>query len=135
MRISDWSSDVCSSDLTMIDTAEKIATDWFANHNAKGDKHEPYMEDGKVVLIPEIAKAYGAFRDAGFLATTNDAQYGGLQLPFVIDRACIAYFLAATIPTSGYAFLTYAAANLLLAHGTPETNHHPPPISYERRKG
>ncbi|APL95724.1 acyl-CoA dehydrogenase [Sphingobium indicum] len=105
---------------TMIDTAEKIATDWFANHNAKGDKHEPYMEDGKVVLIPEIAKAYGAFRDAGFLATTNDAQYGGLQLPFVIDRACIAYFLAANIATSGYAFLTCAAANLLLAHGTPE---------------
>src|SRR3546814_10414047 len=52
---------------TMIDTAEKIATDRFAKHNAKGDKHEPYMADGTVVLIPAIAKAYGALRDAGFL--------------------------------------------------------------------
>ena len=41
------------------------------------------------------------------------------SLPYVIERAGLAFVLAACPATSAYAFLTMANANLLLAYGTP----------------
>jgi butyryl-CoA dehydrogenase len=41
-----------------------------------------------------------------------------MQLPEVVDKACFAYFLAANAGSAGYALLTAANANLLLAHGS-----------------
>src|SRR3546814_18086488 len=80
MRISDWSSDVCSSDL----------------------------------------KALAALIDGGFLAASFPESEGGLQLPYTLTSATMAWFTAANAGTTGYAFLTTAAANLLRVHGTPE---------------
>src|SRR3546814_1395763 len=100
MRISDWSSDVCSSDLS--------------------DAVEPRIENGRVALIPEIGAALAAFAEAGFLAAHHDADLGGLQLPWTIQQAAFAHFKAANTPTIAYAFLTIAAANLIQAHGSAE---------------
>src|SRR5690606_7541348 len=42
-----------------------------------------------------------------------------MQLPLVVEKACMAYFKAANIGSSAYPFLTIGNANLLLTHGTP----------------
>jgi alkylation response protein AidB-like acyl-CoA dehydrogenase len=42
-----------------------------------------------------------------------------MQLPVVIDKAMMAYFMAANCATAAYPFLTIGNTNLLLAHGTP----------------
>lgn len=104
----------------VLETARQIAEDRFRPHAAKSDANEPRLENGKVVLIPEIGTALQAFAGAGFLAAHHDAALGGLQLPWTIQQAAFAHFKAANTPTVGYAFLTIAAANLIHAHGSDE---------------
>lgn len=96
-----------------LDTARGIAAEYFAPHNQKGDAQEPTFDGEKVVQIPETKAAWNAFAEAGFLAAHHDADDGGLQLPEVILRACMAYFNAANISTVAYSFLTIGAANLV----------------------
>ena len=102
----------------VIETARRIAEDSFRPHAAKSDANEPRIEDGKVVLIPEIKQALAAFAEAGFLSAHHDAELGGMQLPWVIKQAAFAQFKAANVPTAAYPFLTMAAANLIHAHGS-----------------
>lgn len=96
-----------------LETARKIAQKHFANHNQKGDANEPTFDGEKVHLIPETREAWRAFAEAGFLAAHHDFEEGGLQLPEVVLRACMAYFNAANIASTGYSFLSIGVANLI----------------------
>lgn len=102
----------------VLDTAEKIATDYFAPHNRKSDLNEPQFDGERVTIIPEVKTALDAYHAAGLLAAAQDESLGGMQLPTLIDKAMMAYFMAANCATAGYPFLTIGNANLLLAHGT-----------------
>jgi alkylation response protein AidB-like acyl-CoA dehydrogenase len=105
---------------SMLELAELIATRDFATHNRKADENEPRLVDGKIVLIPEIGVALRKFADAGLLGAHSDAALGGLQVPTVIAKAALAWFQAANIGTSAYAFLTIANANLIRTYGSAE---------------
>ncbi|MCW2496854.1 acyl-CoA dehydrogenase [Jatrophihabitans sp.] len=102
----------------VLDLAETIATRDFAPHNRTADVNEPRLVDGRVQLIPEVAAALSKFADSGLLAAHADASLGGLQLPSTVAKAAMAWFQAANVATSAYAFLSVANANLLVAHGT-----------------
>jgi alkylation response protein AidB-like acyl-CoA dehydrogenase len=101
-----------------LDTAERIATEVFLPHRRKSDVEEPEFDGERVHLIPEVKAAFEAFAGAGLLAGAADYDFGGMQLPVVVDKACFTYFLAANVGSAGYPLLTAANANLLLAHGT-----------------
>jgi butyryl-CoA dehydrogenase len=103
-----------------LETARQLATDYFATHNRKGDENEPTFDGERVRLIPETQLAWNAFAEAGFLAAHHDHADGGLQLPEVLLRACMAYFNAANIATLGYSFLSIGAANLISSFAAPE---------------
>ena len=103
-----------------LDLAEKLATDHFAPHNRKGDEHEPVFDGERVALIPEVAVALKAFNDAGLMAAEHDYEYGGMQLPLTVAKACFAFFNAANVGTSSYPFLTIGNSNLLLDHGSTQ---------------
>lgn len=96
-----------------LETARKIAEDLFAPHNAQLDKNEPSFDGEKVSIMEEVKIAYQGLAEAGFIAGRNDYEEGGMQLPEVIMSMCMGYFTAANAATSGYPFLTIAAANLL----------------------
>lgn len=96
-----------------LETARAIAAEYLAPHNHKGDANEPTLDGEKISLIPETKVAWDALAVAGFHAAHHDAEDGGLQLPEVVLRACMAYFNAANIATAGYSFLTIGAANLV----------------------
>lgn len=102
----------------MLDAANDLAVREFLPHNRRGDLVEPRFDGERVHLIPDIKRALDAFIAGGFMAMTQDAEVGGLQLPTVIEKAVFAHFVAANVATSAYPFLTSANANLLLAHGT-----------------
>jgi butyryl-CoA dehydrogenase len=104
----------------VLDLATDLATDLFAPHNKKADANEPQFVDGKVQLIPEVKVAVDAFSEAGLMAAVFDERYGGLQLPSAVMTACMAYFQAANVGTTGYPFLATANANLILHHGTEQ---------------
>ncbi|MFD2231859.1 acyl-CoA dehydrogenase [Alkalimarinus sediminis] len=96
-----------------IDTAKQIATDLYAPHNAKLDANEPQFDGKKVSMIPEVKTAFDALAQAGFIAGRQDYELEGMQLPEVIMAICMGYFTAANPSSSGYSFLTSAAANLI----------------------
>jgi len=101
-------------------TARRIALDHFATHHRASDVHEPRLENGRVVIIPEVKAALRAMSEAGFLAATHDAAIGGMQLPHVVATAAIAWFESANVATASYALLTTGAANLIAKFGSPE---------------
>ena len=104
----------------VLDLAERIASEHFAPHNRKADENEPRFVDGRVEMIPEVAKALKVFADAGLIAGEFDEEFGGMQLPHVVGQAVFAWFNAANVGTAAYPFLTMANARLLLAHGSRE---------------
>lgn len=114
-----------------LNTAREIALQYFAPHNQKGDAQEPHFDGQRVELIPETKAAWDAFADAGFLAAHHDFADGGLQLPEVLLRACMAYFYAANVSTACYSFLSIGAANLLKSFAAPSLRERylPPMLS------
>ena len=102
----------------VLDTAERIASDYFSPHAALVDQHEPEFESGSAKIIPEVKDALDRFAEAGLLGVTFDEALGGLQLPVTVGQACQALFSAANISTTAYPFLTMSAANLLSKFGS-----------------
>lgn len=115
-RYRELSGDVFDATLLL---ARRLALEFFAPHNAKGDKCQPEFRGETVRVIPEVATAWRAFAEAGFLSAHWSAEEGGSQLPEVVLRAAMALFFGANVATTAYPFLTIGAANLLRAFGTP----------------
>jgi alkylation response protein AidB-like acyl-CoA dehydrogenase len=104
---------------SVLDVYEALARDLFAPHNKKNDSSEPHFDGQEVHVNPEIGVALAAFSDAGLVGAGIDSESGGMALPSVVERAGMAFLLAANTATTSYAVLTIAAANLLVAHGSP----------------
>tara|TARA_R110001606_G_scaffold381211_1_gene542244 strand:+ start:31813 stop:33684 length:1872 start_codon:yes stop_codon:yes gene_type:complete len=103
----------------VLELSERLATDLFYTHSKIADSDEPGMQaDGEVRLPAETKSALRALADAGLIATSMPVAVGGMQLPFMLDKAAFAWFQAANAATSGYALLSMAAANLLIEHGS-----------------
>ena len=102
----------------VIDSADRLAREQFAPHNAAADRDEPRFVDGRVEMIPEVKLAVDAFADAGFIAGRYDEGLGGMQLPETVMTACSGFFTAANPGTAGYPFLTTAAANVIRLFGS-----------------
>ncbi len=100
--------------------ARTLALEAFLPHAAKADANEPRFDGQRVHLIPEVKAALQAFIEAGFLGASFPADDGGLGLPYTLTAAFGAQFVAANAGTTGYAFLTSAAANLLRVHGSAQ---------------
>ena len=116
-RYADHSRDTFDAVLGL---SEDMATRHFRPHNKKSDANEPTFDGTTVTLIPEIKAALDVFAQSGLIASSMDAEVGGMQLPSVVAGACFAWFQAANVGTSSYPFLTIGNANLLQKHGSPE---------------
>lgn len=97
----------------VIDAAKKLAEEKFAPFAAKLDANEPVFDGTRVHVIPELEAAVQAYVEGGFTGVAADAQYGGMQLPWVVAQAACAYIAAADVSANAYGFLTHAAINLL----------------------
>ena len=107
--------------IAVLDLAETLAEHHFMPANRVADGEEPtLLPGGKVDLPSDIGKALDAFMETGMLSAAQSVEYGGIQLPFVVDRAAFAWLQAASPAISGYGLLSAAAANLLVAHGSEE---------------
>ncbi len=115
-RFADHSGETFAS---VLDTCERIAREKFAPFNRLADTQEPHF-DGQQVHLPEaVHAAMAAYVDSGMLAAAQDYEFGGMQLPCVIEMAANAFFSKASVAMGGYAMLTSGNASLLMAHGTP----------------
>ncbi|HLB07437.1 MAG TPA: acyl-CoA dehydrogenase family protein, partial [Alphaproteobacteria bacterium] len=99
-------------------TARQIAEEKFLPHFRLLDEEEPRLENGRVVLPPELGEALKAAAAAGFIAAHFPPERGGMQLPWTVAQACNAHFKAANAPSFSYLLLTIAAVNLIDLFGT-----------------
>ncbi len=104
----------------ILDSVEKIAEEKFQPHATKLDAQEPEFDGENVQIIPDVKEAIDSFCEAGLMGAGFDHEYGGLQLPYLLQTAISAWFSAANWGTSGYAGLTVAAGNLLAEHASKE---------------
>ena len=103
----------------VLDTCERIACDKFAPFNRLADTQEPQFDGERVHLPQATHDATLAYAESGMLAAAQDYEFGGMQLPCVIEMAGNAFFSKASVAMGGYAMLTSGNASLLMAHGTP----------------
>jgi len=115
-RFADHSAETFAS---VLDTCERIAREKFAPVNRLIDTQEPSFDGEKVHLPQETHAAMAAYVQSGMLAAAQDYEWGGMQLPCVIEMAANAFFSKASVAIGGYAMLTSGNASLLMAHGTP----------------
>ncbi|MEZ5608445.1 MAG: acyl-CoA dehydrogenase [Burkholderiaceae bacterium] len=119
-RFADHSRDTFDA---VLDTCERIAREKYAPFNRLVDTEEPRTEaapDGSLcVVLPQATHAArAAYAESGMLAAAQDAEHGGMQLPYLVEAAANAFFGKASI-SIGSNLLTVGNANLLMAHGTP----------------
>ncbi len=114
-RYADHSRDTLQAAL---DLALKVATEEFAPHARLVDEEEPRFENGRVTMRPEVKKALDVLRDTGLMAASQDYERGGMQLPAAVAQMCVGLLKGANVGTQGYAGLTIAAANLIVAQGS-----------------
>ncbi len=116
-RFADHSRETFAS---VLDTCERIARDKFAPFNRLVDTDEPRIDaQGRVVLPQATHDAWQAYAGSGMLAAAQSEEWGGMNLPYVVEAAGNAFFARASVSISA-ALLTVGNANLLLAHGTPK---------------
>lgn len=103
----------------VLDTSERLAREKFAPHNRLVDIEEPSFDGERVRLPAATAEATRAYIESGLLAAGQDAEVGGMQLPYLLEMAANTFFSEASIALSAYAMLSCANANLLMANGSP----------------
>ena len=101
----------------VLDTCERIARDKFAPFNRLVDTVEPRFDGERVILPQATHDAWRAYAGSGLLAAAQTEDWGGMNLPYVVEAAANAFFAKASASISA-ALLTVGNANLLLAHGT-----------------
>lgn len=115
-RFVEHSAETCRA---LLDAASEIAVEFFEPANRISDVEEPYIDsEGEVVLPKATHRAFEAYRTFGLMGASHDHEYGGAQLPRLVELATRIIFSAAgpnVLPT----LLTEANAALILAHGTP----------------
>jgi alkylation response protein AidB-like acyl-CoA dehydrogenase len=104
----------------MLDAAFDLAAAEFLPHAAKSDTNPPTFSEGRVSIIPEVAHALAAYRDAGFFGMEAPLDEAGLGLPYTIVASIGGIFSCANVATNGYAFLTQAAGKLIREIGSAE---------------
>ena len=104
----------------ILDSAQQLAEEKFLPCAAKLDANEPTYDGQNVTIIPEVAEALEAFRDAGFFGAPFDKEIGGQQMPIMVSNMVAGMFACANCGISGYPFLTVGAANLLNSFGSEE---------------
>ncbi len=115
-RFSDHSRETFDA---VLDTCERIAREKFAPFNRLVDTEEPHFDGEKVVLPQATHDAQRAYAESGMLSAAQDYEWGGMQLPYVVEAAANAFFAHASV-SIGSGLLTTGNANLLMAHGTPK---------------
>ena len=96
--------------------AGKFAENVLAPLNRIGDKEGAKFESGKVHAAPGFAEAYRQWASGGWNAITGPSEYGGMDLPVLLNTACIEIWNAANMAFSLCPLLTLGAIEALQSH-------------------
>ena len=98
--------------------AGKFAANVLAPLNRTGDQHGAKLNAGKVTTAPGFAEAYRQWTAGGWNAITGPSGYGGMDLPVLLNTACIEIWNAANMAFSLCPLLTLGAIEAMQSHAT-----------------
>ena len=113
-RYKDWSVDDIGS---MLDLMQKVSSEAVAPSNRAGDSQPASFVDGKVIVAPEVHKAYWFIQDNGW-GSSNEYKETEGALPFFMQTLVKEFFSGANPACIAYVGLTTGAANLIQTYGT-----------------
>ena len=98
--------------------AGKFAEQVLAPLNRIGDKEGARLEAGRVATSPGWPAAYRQWTAGGWNAITAPLDYGGMDLPALLNTGCIEIWNAANMAFSLCPLLTLGAIEALQSHAT-----------------
>lgn len=101
----------------ILDAAMKIGTRLLNPVFTEMDRKPPELENGEVVVHPQVKAIMREFGENGWISATFKAEHGGDQLPVLIANCCNMIFCAANYSGSVYMGLSAGAAKLILTFG------------------
>jgi alkylation response protein AidB-like acyl-CoA dehydrogenase len=116
-RFEDYSEEVVDM---AIDTAEKMAVNEYYPVNESGDNTGVGFENGKVTVPPEFREPYRKFCEGGWTAPSESFDYGGQQMPMMLNYLTQMLFFAANQSLMVYTCLTHSAGKVVEIFGTDE---------------
>ncbi len=103
-----------------LNEAGKFAETVLAPLNLAGDREGAKFDAGKVTAAPGFASAYRKWAAGGWNAITGPSDYGGMDLPVLLNTACIEIWSAANVAFSLCPLLTLGAIEAMQSHATGE---------------
>ncbi|HXS42333.1 MAG TPA: acyl-CoA dehydrogenase [Stellaceae bacterium] len=100
--------------------AGKFAAAVLAPLNAVGDRNPSRLANGAVETPPGFKEAYRDFIAGGWNGIALPEEAGGQGLPLALGTAVLEIWTSANLAFSLCPVLTWSAAELLIAHGSPE---------------
>jgi alkylation response protein AidB-like acyl-CoA dehydrogenase len=116
-KFSDYSEDTIEM---AINTAEKLAVNDYFPVNDLGDKTGVAFDNGKVTVPAEFHAAYKKFCEGGWTAPAESYDFGGQQMPTMLNYLTQMLFFAANQSLMVYTCLTHSAGKVVEAFGTDE---------------
>jgi butyryl-CoA dehydrogenase len=110
----DLSIDVVES---ILEEAARFSADVLAPINRPGDRHGAQLRDGVVTTAPGFKEAYQAWTGAGWNALAGPAEYGGQDLPLLLNAGCSEMWNGACLAFGVAPLLTFGGVEALAAHG------------------
>ena len=98
--------------------AGKFAENILAPLNRTGDQHGAKLNAGKVMTAPGFAKAYQSMDCWRMERNHRPSGYGGMDLPVLLNTACIEIWNAANMAFSLCPLLTLGAIEAMQSHAT-----------------
>ncbi len=110
----------CPDDLLhgIMHEAARLAEDVLAPINHSGDKVGAQFLNGAVTTPPGWREAYHAWRTGGWNGVVAPADQGGMDLPHLLNSACIEMWSGANTAFMLAPILTFGAIDALGAHGS-----------------
>lgn len=102
-----------------LDLVEKLSYEQIYPTNSEGDRiGVKYDPASKKVTVPEcFREPYKKYVETGLSTMNISKEYGGMEIPDVVHRACSEYLTAANTSFLFYPGLTHGAANLIITYG------------------
>ena len=104
----------------VLEEAGKIASEVLQPLNAVGDTEGCVLENGVVRTPTGFKAAFDQMKEGGWPGLDMPEEFGGQNMPYVINTAVGEMFSAANQAFTMYQGLTHGAASAILVHGTED---------------
>jgi butyryl-CoA dehydrogenase len=104
----------------ILQEAARFAGEVLEPTNRPGDRHGAQLRDGVVTTAPGFKDAYQAWIDAGWNALAGPAEYGGQDLPLLLNAGCSEMWNGACLAFGVAPLLTFGGVEALAAHGSED---------------